>query len=183
MRRILYSVPLRVKNFRIGNFQLTREWKSSHHYQEGIVQKLNSSLMLAGILSCIASLLHLAIIIGGPEWYRFFGAGEQMAQMAAQGSWYPTLITMFIAAVLFTWGLFAFSAAGIIGKLPFLKPVLIFIASIYTLRGLVGLFLAFMPQMQSNADFNFTFWIVSSGICLFYGAVHIHGLRKPLHYA
>jgi len=39
-------------------------------------------LKFAGTLSFIASALHIAIIIGGPSWYRFFGAGESMASMA-----------------------------------------------------------------------------------------------------
>ena len=85
------------------------------------MQSPNLSLIIAGILSCTASLMHLAIIIGGPQWYRFFGAGEQMATMAAQGQWYPTLVTSFIALVLFGWALYAFSGAGLIAKLPLLK--------------------------------------------------------------
>jgi hypothetical protein len=42
-------------------------------------------LILAGAGSLAASILHLACIAGGPEWYRFFGAGERMARMAARG--------------------------------------------------------------------------------------------------
>jgi len=44
-----------------------------------------TSLKIAGCLSLLASLAHLAIIVGGPSWYRFFGAGEQLATMAEQG--------------------------------------------------------------------------------------------------
>lgn len=35
----------------------------------------NPILIVGGVLSAIASLLHLAVIAGGPAWYRFFGAG------------------------------------------------------------------------------------------------------------
>lgn len=43
-------------------------------------------LVIAGSMSFISSLLHIAIILGGPDWYRFFGAGEQMAKMTESGS-------------------------------------------------------------------------------------------------
>ena len=36
-------------------------------------------LIAGAVLSGIAGLLHLAIILGGAPWYRFFGAGERMA--------------------------------------------------------------------------------------------------------
>jgi len=42
-------------------------------------------LVVGGWLSVAASLLHIGCIIGGPDWYRFFGAGEEMAQAAARG--------------------------------------------------------------------------------------------------
>lgn len=45
------------------------------------------------MLSAAAALLHIAVIFGGAEWYRFVGAGEGMAQLAARGSLTPHLIT------------------------------------------------------------------------------------------
>ncbi|MCT7653981.1 hypothetical protein MBH78_02710 [Oceanimonas sp. NS1] len=48
--------------------------------------------------SLLAALLHLAVIAGGPDWYRFFGAGEQMAKLAEQSSWYPALLTLMISS-------------------------------------------------------------------------------------
>ena len=46
---------------------------------------MNRWLLLAGTMSGAASLLHLGVILGGPAWYRFFGAGEGMAHMAERG--------------------------------------------------------------------------------------------------
>lgn len=48
----------------------------------------NNLLVSAGYLSFFAALLHVSCIFGGPSWYRFFGAGEHMAQMAANGDLY-----------------------------------------------------------------------------------------------
>lgn len=49
-------------------------------------------LVIAGSLSFLAALLHIIVVIGGPDWYRFFGAGESMAVMAERGSLKPTII-------------------------------------------------------------------------------------------
>jgi len=55
--------------------------------------------------------------------------------MAADGSVLPAVVTAFIVVILAVWGLYAFSGAGLIRKLPYLRPGLIVIAAIYTLRG------------------------------------------------
>lgn len=134
---------------------------------------MNIFLLLAGTLSGIAGLLHLGCIYFGGPWYRFFGAGEQMAQLAEQGSLRPTLITLGITSVLAIWSLYAFSAAGVIGRLPFIKTVLVVITSIYLLRGVAG-FLLINNPMGRSAEF----WIWSSIICLILGCLHLAGLKQ-----
>jgi hypothetical protein len=91
-------------------------------------------------MTALASLCHLAIIAGGPNWYRFFGAGEQMAQAAEKGAWFPAIVTVGIAGILAIWAAYAFSAAGLIGRLPMLKFALVGIAAVFLLRGAAGLF-------------------------------------------
>jgi hypothetical protein len=49
-----------------------------HRYATRLVG-LNRPLLWGGALSLVAALLHIAIIVGGPAWYRFFGAGEALA--------------------------------------------------------------------------------------------------------
>ncbi|XQF90148.1 hypothetical protein ACOBV8_17210 [Pseudoalteromonas espejiana] len=105
--------------------------------------KQNRFLIAASALSFIASLLHVACIFGGPDWYRFFGAGEQMAQLAEQGSTYPTYVTLAIAVIIALWGLYALSGAGVILKLPLLKTALALITAIYLVRGIAGLIIPF----------------------------------------
>jgi hypothetical protein len=70
-------------------------------------------LLAGGLITGVASLLHVAIIIGGADWYRFFGAGERMARLAAHGSPYPSLITAGIALILSIWTLYALSGARV----------------------------------------------------------------------
>lgn len=129
-------------------------------------------LIVGAALSAIAALLHLATIAFGASWYRFLGAGESMAQMASAGRLYPTVVTLAIAAVLLVWSLYALSGAGVIGRLPFLRPALCAITGIYLLRAV-----AFLPLMRLIPGNSLRFWLVSSAICLVFGVVHLIGVR------
>lgn len=139
--------------------------------------KINKLLIVGGILSVIAALLHVAIIVGGPEWYRFFGAGEGMAQLVENGSTYPLIITAIIAVILVVWALYAFSGAGIINKLPLLKPVLVAIAMIYLMRGIFGIpIVIYVDHPYLNElEGKMTFMICSSIISLSYGLLYLLG--------
>ena len=125
-------------------------------------------------MSAIAALLHLGCIVFGPSWYRFFGAGEGMAQLAAAGSPVPARITAGIAAVLTLWSAYALSGAGVIPRLPLLRIALCAIAGIYLLRGAAGfVFAAVAPGERSVA-----FWVWSSLICLGIGALYFVGAMQ-----
>lgn len=130
----------------------------------------NKWLILGGTLSALAAILHLAVIAGGPSWYRFFGAGEAMAQAAERGSSTPALITLAIAAMLMVWALYAFSGAGIIRRLPLLRTALILISAVYLLRAF-----ALLPTLILRPDLVDTFAIVSSLVVLAYGLAYSIG--------
>jgi hypothetical protein len=141
----------------------------------------NGWLVAAGLLSTAASLLHFATILGGPDWYRFFGAGEEMARAAEHGSVMPGLVTAAIATILAVWALYAFSAAGVVRRLPLMRTALVLITGVYMLRALTLVpLLALKPQLVD------TFAIVSSLIVLCYGVTYAVGtwlawpsLRSP----
>ncbi len=123
-----------------------------------------SLLIAAGWMSIAASLLHAGCIIGGPTWYRFFGAGEELARAAERGSPVPAIITAGIAAVLGVWAAYAFSGAGIIVRLPLLRTALVAISAVLLVRGL-GL-----PLMQIwRPDLSSAFLYWSSAIVTVYG--------------
>ncbi len=138
---------------------------------------VNLFLAAGALLSATAALAHIGCIIFGAPWYRFFGAGEQLALLAEQGSLRPTLITLVITTVLATWSLYALSGAGIIGKLPLLKLGLSVITGVYLLRGLGGFYFISNPIGRSPE-----FWIWSSIICLIFGLVHFAGLIARWEY-
>jgi hypothetical protein len=106
---------------------------------------VNVPLAIGALLSAVAALLHVAIIAGGPAWYRFFGAGKRLTTAAAAGEWYPAVVTMAITAVLGSWSAYALAGAGVIAPLPFLKAVLVLVTAIYILRGL-----AFAPVVLAT---------------------------------
>jgi len=74
---------------------------------------MNIGFAIGGALSFAAALLHLAIIVGGPNWYRFFGAGEGFAQAAELGHWAPALTTLGVAVVLFVAAGYAWGVSGL----------------------------------------------------------------------
>lgn len=142
--------------------------------------KFNKLLVIAGLLSFIASLLHIACIFGGPDWYRFFGAGEHMAQLAEQGSTYPTFVTLIISAILAIWGMYALSGAGVILKLPLIKTALVLITAIYLVRGIAGLTIPFLTTSQAIHYNSIQFWIISSVVCSIYGLFYLLATLKYL---
>ncbi|MGI8931182.1 MAG: hypothetical protein ACR2FK_02210 [Sphingomicrobium sp.] len=123
----------------------------------------NPWLIVGGCLSLAASLLHIGCIIGGPDWYRFLGAGEAMAQAAERGEAYPALVTLAI------WCAYAFAGAGLIRRLPLMRTALVAITAIYLLRGAALIPALTVPEMSSP----FNIW--SSVIVLGYGLVYAIG--------
>jgi len=141
----------------------------------------NKWLILGGSLSALAALLHVAVVLGGPDWYRFFGAGEAMARGAESGSLYPPLVTLGIAAILGIWSAYAFAGAGLLRRLPLIRTALVLIAAVYLLRGL-----SLFPALILRPDLVDSFALWSSLIVLVYGAAYSIGtwkawpaLRKP----
>jgi hypothetical protein len=137
-------------------------------------------LMLGGGLSAVASLLHVAIIAGGASWYRFFGAGERMAQFAARGSIYPTIITAGIAITLGIWSLYGFSGAGVIRRLPLLRVALVLIAAVYLSRGILGIPVVLVSDdpYAKELSSRMTFMILSSAICICIGICYAVGAAQ-----
>ena len=119
-------------------------------------------------LDFAAAALHLAIVWGGPAWYRFFGAGQGMAAMAARGHPWPAMVTLGIASVLALFGAYALTAGGHFSQLPMPTEVLWGITALYGLRGGLPLLLApFLPTMRTP----FALW--SSGACVLFALAHL----------
>jgi putative oxidoreductase len=137
-------------------------------------------LKVAGVLTAITSIMHVAIIVGGADWYRFFGAGEEMAVMNEQGSIYPAVITGVIAIILAIWSAYAFSGAKVLRKLPLTKIVLSLIATVFLARGLLGIpavIYSDSTYMSELAE-SMMFMVVSSLISFIIGSCYGLGAYK-----
>ena len=148
------------------------EWDEVQALLQGRIMSSNSNkfLLSAAFMCVLAAAGHVGCIIFGGDWYRFFGAGEQMAQMADQGLWYPTIVTSGIVVALLVWAAYGLSGAGVIGRLPLTKLALPTIAAIFLFRGV-----AFVGLMSLLPENSLTFWLVSSAICLFIGGLFAVG--------
>lgn len=137
-------------------------------------------LCWGALLTGGAALLHLGIIFGGPDWYRFFGAGERMARLSAHGSPYPTVVTTVIASVLGLWALYGLSGAGVIRRLPLLRLALVLIAGVYLARGTLGIPLVLFAQgpYADELKGRMTFMVVSSLVCIFLGLCYAFGAAR-----
>ncbi|WP_394147475.1 hypothetical protein [Shewanella atlantica] len=135
------------------------------------------ALKFAGSMTAIASFLHVLIIFGGADWYRFFGAGEGMARLSEQGELYPTIVTSGIVFVLAIWSIYAFSGAGIITRLPFTKTVLSLVSLVFLARGFLAIPLVLNSDslyMQELAE-KMTFMVTTSLVCIILGAAYAVG--------
>ena len=131
-------------------------------------------LTLAACLSLGAALLHLAVIVGGPVWYRALGAGERMARASERGDAFPAIVTLGISLILTAWAAYAASGAGLIPPLPLLRTALVAITAVYLARGMV----LFWPGLLQRPDLSPAFLRWSSAIVLAIAAVHAIGLWK-----
>lgn len=117
-----------------GDFVLGNESSNS----PGNMAKVGDILLkTAGWLNVSIALLHVGIVFAGASAYRYFGAGDQMAAWAEAGSLLPAVVTLCLAIVFGVFGLYAFSGAAAVRRLPLLAPALIFTGIMYTGPGLV----------------------------------------------
>lgn len=142
--------------------------------------KRNGWLIAGGALSATAAALHLAIIAGGPGWYRFFGAGEKLARAAERGSPVPAVWAVGIAGALALSAAYAWAGAGMIRRLPLMRPALLTIAAVYLLRGavVVPALAAWLDGAPRFGRWTPAFMVWSSLIVLAMGVAYAVGARR-----
>jgi hypothetical protein len=145
-------------------------------------QVSNRYLFCVGVAATLGALLHLAILFGGADWYAFFGAPNRLVQMARAGNLRAPISCLVIAAILFAFAAYAFSAAGSIRRLPFLRTVLVLVASVLIVRGVVFIPLALWRPAALASVCNCrgvdAFIVVTSSICLTMGFGYAIGARN-----
>ena len=149
-----------------GNMELTTACQMSLSPTVAFI-----ALYVGGVLSLVAGLLHFACIFIGAPAFRFLGAGEDLAKAAERGLLFPSFVAFGIGSVLVVWSAYAFSAIGVGPSLPLTKYALAAISFVYLARALG------FPLLQTMfPDNSFTFWLVTSAICLVMGLSYLLGL-------
>jgi hypothetical protein len=145
-------------------------------------QSTSRYLISSGIIALVGGLLHIAIIFGGPSWYAFFHAPEPLIQMVREGALYPTVFCLVVAVVLLSCASYAFSGAGIILHLPFLRLGLSLIATVFIFRGVAFIPLAILrPDILAricNCKGVDSFLVITSIICLATGVGYALGVSE-----
>ncbi len=134
--------------------------------------KGNPFLLGAAMADFLLSLVHVGIVIVGPMAYLYFGTAE-LAQLAAQGSAYPAIITLFIALFFAVFGFYSLSGTGWGRRLPLVTAVLVAISAAYILRGLV--LVPDLIRLAGRAGYPFR-QTVFSATSLIIGLVHLAGV-------
>jgi len=126
-------------------------------------------LISAGIISSASAIWHLLCILGGPSWFIFARAPQQIVDSAQQGTLLAPFGALVIAGLMFACTIFALSAVGLIRKIPLVKPALTTIAAICTLRGLIAI-----PTFINSTGID-VWQIVVSTVWLYVGIGFIAG--------
>ena len=136
---------------------------------------MNRWLLVGGLLSAAAALLHLALIAGGPDWRTFFGADSGTPTLWTVGrvSQAPAAVTAVVSVLLAVSWAYAFSGAGVIGRLPLLRTALVLISLAYVARALT-----IVPTLLLRPEIldAFAFW--TSIVMLLYGVTYSVGTYR-----
>lgn len=145
--------------------------------QSGVKRRYQVWVILAGVISLVGVVIHIGAIFGGVAWYVYFGAPHDIVESARQGTWLAPLGASVIAGLMALCAAYAFSAIGVIPRLPLLRTGLAVIATICLLRAIV-----LWPLMISHPELRNTFEIVASIVWGLAGvgfAMGLVSLRQP----
>jgi hypothetical protein len=129
-------------------------------------------IYLAGIIALIGVAIHIAAIFGGASWYAYFGAPTSVVQSARDGTWFAPVGASVIAGLMAICAAYAFSALGVIRRLPLLRTGLAGMAIVCLLRALV-----LWPLMINHPELRNTFEIVAAIVWGLAGVGFVFGFR------
>ncbi|WP_143764279.1 hypothetical protein [Cognaticolwellia mytili] len=135
-------------------------------------------LISAGVIASASATWHLLCIFGGPSWFAFARAPQQIIESAQQGTMLAPIGTVVVAGLMLACTMFAFSAVGLIRKVPLLKSALITIATLCILRGLIAI-----PTFLTPTGLDIWQIVASTvwfyvGICFVTGSIEQYKLDK-----
>jgi hypothetical protein len=143
------------------------------------IQGTKAFLLAAGLLAA-GALLHVAVLVAGPEWIAFVGAPPEIVASARAGTWLAPVGTLAITLLLIGLALCCLSAGGLIRRLPFARAVLVPFAAIFVLRGLIIVPALLQGRVNWRAASDL-FILGSSGAILVIGLALVAGLTARWH--
>ncbi|TMO56411.1 hypothetical protein [Pseudoalteromonas phenolica] len=138
--------------------------------------KKNSSgailLISVAVLALFTALSHMSCIMLGPECYRAQMAPEALIELSKSAPWRAAFETTLVSLLFVATAIFCLSGAGVIRKMPMLKPAIITISVICTLREIATLPLSMLFPEQVTA-----FSIIAGILWFFAGVSCFSGYR------
>ena len=128
-------------------------------------------LKLGGYINILIAVGHIVGLIWADKMFEVTGVGEKMIEHAQIHSSLPYILTIFVAAVFFIFGLYGLSADNKFRRLPFLKPVIFLIAGIYLLRGFGGLIAGKIQGINSMTETMYSLIAVAIGLLFLIGGM------------
>lgn len=114
-------------------------------------------IYLAAAIALVGVAIHLGAIIGGAGWYSYFGAPPRIVESAKSGTLLAPVSAALIAALMALCAAYAFSALGLIKRMPLLRLALAGIASVCLFRSLV-----LLPLSINHPELRNTFEILAA---------------------
>jgi len=130
-------------------------------------------LRIGGYINILIAVGHIVGLLWADRMFAVTGIGKEMQELSQINTSLPYLLTIFVAVVFFTFGLYGLSADNKIRKLPFLKPVIFIIAGIYIFRGLGELLADTIQGTNSLNEIIYSLFALTIGLLFLVG-----GLRK-----
>ena len=127
-------------------------------------------LVVAGIIATSTAVAHLSCIYLGPQCYSIQMAPQVVIESAQAGTLLAPLGTIVVATIFLLFAAYAFSAAGLVRKLPFLKVVVNVIGILCIVRGILPLQLWLRhPEKVSQIVLNVGLAWLAVGLCFSIG--------------
>lgn len=129
-----------------------------------------ASLYVAGGIALLGALIHVGAILGGVSWYIFFNAPPIVVASARAGTWLAPISAGFIAMLMALCAAYAFSALGLLRRLPLPRLMLGGMAFICLLRAFI-----LLPLSINHPELRNTFEVLAAivwglaGVGFFFG--------------
>lgn len=126
-------------------------------------------LTLGGYINIIIALGHIIGLFWAKKMFEATQIGKTMNRLARIHPNIPYMLTISVAFVFFTFGLYGLSADGIIQELPYLQTATFVIGATYMLRGLGVIIYRAIVGSYSSKD------VLFSTIAVFIGFLFLLG--------